>query len=114
MNQQQSPVSTQLFINGFSRPAESNRVYELFNPARPAELVGYAAAASTADVDAAVLSAHSAFSAWSALSYAERAAKLREAAAALTADEAGIAVRSKLFTREHGKSFGKQQWNFHD
>lgn len=103
MSNQESPVSTGLYINGNTRPANNNRMYELFNPARPGELVGYAAAASTEDVDAAVLSAHKAFPSWSALSYAERAAKLREAATALTADTSAVAIRSKLFTREHGK-----------
>lgn len=100
---QNSLVTTELFIDGNTRPAANKRVYELFNPARPAELVGYAAAASISDVDKAVTSAHAAFPGWSSLSFAERAAKLREAATALMIDKAGIATRSTLFTREHGK-----------
>ncbi len=109
MPRPESPITTELFINGTARPATAKRVYELFNPARPNELVGYAAAASVDDVEAAVTSAHAAFPAWSALSYAERAAKLREAAAALTIDKAGMATRSTLFTREHGKVLRETQ-----
>jgi len=97
------PVTTELFWDGKSRPAANKRVYEIFNPARPTELVGHAAAASKSDVASAVSSAHAAFPAWSALSYAERASKLREAAMMLTADAAGVSTRSHLFTREHGK-----------
>lgn len=106
---QESLVTTGLFVNGKARPATNKRVYELFNPARPAELVGYAAAASTSDVESAVTGAHTAFPSWSALSYAERAAKLREAASVLTEDATGIAERSKLFTREHGKVIRETQ-----
>jgi len=105
----ESLVTTELFINGELRPATARRVYELFNPAKPDELVGYAAAATAADVDTAVTGAHAAFAAWSTLSYAERAAKLREAAAALTIDKAGMTTRSKLFTREHGKILRETQ-----
>lgn len=103
------PVTTELFWDGKSRPAKNKRVYEIFNPAKPSELVGYAAAASVSDVDAAVVSAHAAFPAWSALSYAERAAKLREAAGVLTTDAGDISARSKLFTREHGKVLRETQ-----
>lgn len=106
---QQSPTTTELFVNGKLRPAANKRVYELFNPARPAELVGYAAAASVSDVNHAVDSAHSAFPSWSSLSFAERAAKLREAAAALTLNASGMAERSQLFTREHGKVLRETQ-----
>jgi len=109
MKNQEPPVTTELFINGDARPATDRRVYELFNPAKPQELVGYAAAASIEDVNVAVTSAHAAFAAWLALSYAERAAKLREAASALTVDEAGVTTRSKLFTREHGKVLRETQ-----
>lgn len=109
MVNQESVVKTELFINGDQRPAEGKRVYELYNPARPQELVGYAAAASEADVDSAVKSAHAAFRQWSSLSYTERASKLREIAAALTADEADVSFRSSLFTREHGKILRETQ-----
>jgi len=97
------PVTTGLFIDGAARPAAEGRTYALHNPARPDELVGHAAAASPEDVDAAVRAAHAAFPAWAALSYAERAAYLTGIAEGLTADEADVAYRSRLFCREHGK-----------
>ena len=100
---QDALTNTELFVDGAIRPAEGGRVYDLFNPARPTELVGHAAAASRADVEDAVHAAHAAFPLWSALTHTERAEKLRAVAAALTADDADIARRSRLFTREHGK-----------
>ncbi|MBT6094034.1 MAG: aldehyde dehydrogenase family protein [Rhodospirillaceae bacterium] len=102
-------VTTDLFINGDVRPAENGRVYDLYNPARPTELVGHAASASQADMESAVQAAHAAFPAWSALSHGERADKLRAVAAALTADEDDVAARSQLFTREHGKILRETQ-----
>ena len=96
-------ITTDIFIDGERRAASDGGVYDIFNPARPSELVGHAAAATEADVDAAVQAAHAAFPAWSALTFAERADKLRAVAAALTADEEDVKYRSRLFTREHGK-----------
>lgn len=99
----QSTVTTGLFIDGEQRAADGKRTYDIFNPARPDELVGHAASASAGDVDAAVRAAHAAFPAWSALSYAERAAHLSKIADDLIADEADVTYRSRLFCREHGK-----------
>ncbi|WP_305984478.1 aldehyde dehydrogenase family protein [Roseibium sp. MMSF_3544] len=96
-------ITTDIFINGEGRPASGGAVYDLYNPARPAELVGHAAAASREDMNAAVEAAHAAFPAWAALGYQERARRLRDIAAALTADEEDVKYRSRLFTREHGK-----------
>jgi acyl-CoA reductase-like NAD-dependent aldehyde dehydrogenase len=96
-------VETDIFVNGARRPASNGARYELFNPARPQELVGHAAAASPEDVNAAVEAGHAAFPDWAALGFAERARLLREVARALTADEEDVAFRSRLFTREHGK-----------
>ncbi|MEO1248934.1 MAG: aldehyde dehydrogenase family protein [Pseudomonadota bacterium] len=98
-----TPITTEIFVDGESRPASDGGVYDLFNPARPSELVGHAAAATEADVDTAVKAAKAAFPAWSALTFAERADKLRAIAAALTAEEEDVKYRSRLFTREHGK-----------
>ncbi|WP_419911329.1 aldehyde dehydrogenase family protein [Hoeflea sp.] len=98
-----SPVTTELFIGGEARPASAGRTYDIFNPARPDELVGHAAAAGVSDVDAAVQAAHAAFPAWSALSYAERANMLLQVAEHLVSDEADVSYRSHLFCREHGK-----------
>ncbi|AKO99937.1 NAD-dependent aldehyde dehydrogenase (plasmid) [Marinovum algicola DG 898] len=96
-------VETGIFVDGAARPASNGATYDLFNPARPAELVGHAAAATAKDVEAAVGAAHAAFPAWADLGFAERARLLREVAGALTVDEADVQFRSRLFTREHGK-----------
>ena len=39
-------ITTEIFVNGESRPASDGAVYDIFNPARPSELVGHAAAAT--------------------------------------------------------------------
>jgi acyl-CoA reductase-like NAD-dependent aldehyde dehydrogenase len=98
-----APVTTTLFINGEQREADASRTYSLHNPARPGELVGFAASASTVDVDAAVKAAHAAFPGWAALSYQDRASLLIDIADRLVADEDDVAYRSRLFCREHGK-----------
>ena len=98
-----SAVKTELYIDGEQRQPTGNKYYSLHNPARPAELVGEAACASSEDVDAACEAAHAAFPAWALLSYAERADYLRKIAAHVTADEAELKSRIRLFTREHGK-----------
>ena len=97
------PITTQLYINGKARAASDGGTYPLHNPARPSELVGHVAAGTESDVDDAVRAAHSAFPAWSALSYAERAAQLNRVADLLVGDNAEVEARSRLFTREHGK-----------
>lgn len=96
-------ITTELFINGEARPAAGGRTYDIRNPARPAELVGHAAAGSKDDVEAAVQAANAAFASWAALGFNRRAQILRGIAKALTADEEDVAYRSRLFTREHGK-----------
>ena len=96
-------VESGLFINGQSRNAASGGTYEIFNPARPSELVGRAALAAAQDVDDAVQAAYAAFPSWSGRSHEDRAELLRKVAAALTVDEDDVARRSQLFTREHGK-----------
>lgn len=99
----QPEVTTQLFIDGEVRPASNDGVYDIFNPARPSELVGRAAAATPRDVDDAVHAAHKAFPSWAARGSGERAEMLRTVAARLTADADDLQYRSRLFTREHGK-----------
>lgn len=96
-------VETQLFIDGAARPASDGGTYQIYNPARPSEMVGRAAAGTPDDVDAAMKAAHCAFPAWAALSYAERADLLRNVAAAITQDMDEVEIRARLFTREHGK-----------
>ena len=97
-------VRTDLFINGAARPAAGDASYEIVNPARPSELVGYAASASREDVDAAMQAAHGAFAGWSALTMTERADHLRHVAQHLNADAEEMAARARLLTREHGKT----------
>ncbi|MEL7345461.1 MAG: aldehyde dehydrogenase family protein [Pseudomonadota bacterium] len=96
-------ITTDIVINGHARPASNGKTYPLYNPARPTELVGHAAAATKDDMNAAVEAAHGAFPDWAALGYAERINIMREIAKALAADEEDIKYRSRLFTREHGK-----------
>jgi acyl-CoA reductase-like NAD-dependent aldehyde dehydrogenase len=96
-------VETLLYIDGVACPASDRGSYDIFNPARPSELVGRAAAGTPEDVARAMKAAHAAFPAWAALSYAERGALLRKVAATITEDMAEVEARARLFTREHGK-----------
>ncbi|MEM9474148.1 MAG: aldehyde dehydrogenase family protein [Pseudomonadota bacterium] len=96
-------ITTGIYVDGAARPASNNAVYDIFNPARPSELVGHAAAATERDVDEAVRAAHAAFGDWAKLSLGERANLLRQVADRLVTDEEDIKFRSRLFTREHGK-----------
>ena len=96
-------IETKLFIDGEYCTASDKGTYEIYNPARPAELVGRAASGTPADVERAMQAAHAAFPAWAALSYSERADKLRIVAAAITQDMEEVEARARLFTREHGK-----------
>jgi len=57
MSNMDQVITTDIFIGGSNRPASNGAVYDLFNPARPTELVGHAAAATRDDVDAAVRAA---------------------------------------------------------
>jgi len=86
MGHADSVITTELYINGDSRPAAQGGLYEIHNPARPTELVGKAAEATARDVDDAVRAAHAAFPAWARQSHAERADHLRRVADALAAD----------------------------
>jgi acyl-CoA reductase-like NAD-dependent aldehyde dehydrogenase len=78
--------------------------YPVTNPARPAEVVLDAPAASADQLDAAVAAARRAFPAWSALPIEQRSAQVIAAAqAAVDAVEARDLAR--LLTREHGKVY---------
>lgn len=96
-------VRTELFIDGEERAPGGSGYYELHDPARPGELVGKAASGTPDDIDAACEAAQSAFPAWAALSYAERADYLQKIADHLVADKEDLESRINLFTREHGK-----------
>ena len=94
---------SELIIDGESRPASDGALYDVINPARPDELVGMAAEATTRDIDDAVAAARNAFPAWAERGYEERGDILRNIAVALGEDQSDIQYRSQLFTREHGK-----------
>jgi len=99
----QDVIEAGLFINGAASDAADGGRYEIFNPARPDELVGTAAEATDADVQAVVDTAHAAVPAWARLSVAERADYLLKIADMLQQDEADMEARARLFTRENGK-----------
>jgi len=98
-----------LVIDGGVVPGEGH-AYPVTNPARPAEVVLGAPAASPAQVDRAVAAARRAQPAWAALSAPERAELVGKAAAA-----AGAAVEAhdlaSLLTREHGKVLWEAQFD---
>lgn len=96
-------IHTQLFIDGNWQSSSSGDEYAIHNPARPDEVVGFAANANVDDVDLACKAAHNAFPSWTALSYQERANYLRKVADHLVADADELKSRIHLFTREHGK-----------
>lgn len=94
-------VTASLVIDGKPHDGGAGS-YDVFNPARPSELVGRAAAADLSQLDAAVAAARRAFSEWSAASVQERYDALLAAANAATA-HATSADLATLYTREHGK-----------
>ncbi len=94
-------VGACLVIDG--KPHEGHAgSYDVFNPARPAELVGQAPAADLSQLDAAVAAARRAFGEWSAMSVQQRYDALVAAANAATA-QATAADLATTYTREHGK-----------
>ncbi len=96
-----SATSATLTIGGQPQPGRGAN-YPVHNPARPAEIVGYAPAADLDQLDAAVQAARRAAPGWRALGVAERVAAVAAAAtsaAAQLADSGG----AQLYTREHGK-----------
>lgn len=76
--------------------------YPVHNPARPAEIVGYAPTADLDQLDAAVQAARRAAAGWRALDIAERVAAVVAAATTAAGQLAGSDV-ARLYTREHGK-----------
>ncbi len=94
-----APVHAKMLIGGKS--VDSNRLIEVFNPARPDELVGTVPRGTPEDVVAAIAAARKAQPAWAKLSFKERAAVL---ARALKKADENIAARAELFVRENGKT----------
>src|SRR5688572_22974799 len=91
-------IRTELFIDGDVRGADD--ALQVIDPADGVSVVGYAAAASAKQAEAAVAAAHRAFPAWAALSPGERAGLLTAALAPLEADRQSTA---EVLTRENGK-----------
>ncbi len=91
-------VTSPLYIGGAARDTEQHLT--VVDPARPDVVVGFAAAATAADVDDAVAAARAAFPSWSALSPRERAT-------AMAAAVAGIADQrdddAAILSQENGK-----------
>ncbi len=98
-----------LVIEGKVVPGEAG-TYPVHNPARPAEVVIRAPAASFEQVDRAVESAFDAQAAWASLPGEERAAMVCRAAtaAAEVVDGAGLPA---LLTRENGKVLWESQFD---
>lgn len=94
-------VTASLVIDG--KPHDGGAgTYDVFNPARPSELVGRAPAADLGQLDAAVDAARRAFGEWSAQSVQQRCDALVAAANAAAAHATEVDLAS-LYTREHGK-----------
>ena len=90
-------VKTELFIGGEARAANGNNTYVITNPARPDEVVGHAADAGLADVDATMEAAHRAQRSWASLEIGERAVFLRRIAETLNADPKLSLVKDEQF-----------------
>ena len=92
-----SVTSTPLLIGGEERSAADS--FPVYDPSN-GEVIGYAAAASTADAQDAVRAAHEAWPAWAARPTAER---VQLALAALAGLESDAEERAELLVRENGK-----------
>lgn len=84
--------------------------YPVHNPARPAEVVFEAPAASAAQVDAALAAARRALPGWAGLDPEERIDLVRKASAAAGA-VVGRDDLPRLLTREHGKVLWEAQFD---
>jgi malonate-semialdehyde dehydrogenase (acetylating)/methylmalonate-semialdehyde dehydrogenase len=87
------------WIGGARRAGASGRTAPVFNPARGVQ-TGAVALASTAEVDAAVAAARTAFPAWRAMSLSNRAQLFFRIRELLNAHSGDLA---QLVTAEHGK-----------
>jgi acyl-CoA reductase-like NAD-dependent aldehyde dehydrogenase len=94
-------VTAPLLIDGKQQSGEAGS-YPVHNPARPAEVVGMAPAASPAQLDAAVTAARNAAAEWPAISVADRSAAV-VAAFTKAAEHAAAVDLATTYTREHGK-----------
>ncbi|HEY4616076.1 MAG TPA: aldehyde dehydrogenase family protein [Citricoccus sp.] len=102
----ETPTRTPLYYGG--REHQSDRTLTITNPARPSEVVGEAAAATRDQALEAVAAAKEAFPAWAALSAAERAAHLTEAAGAIMENSEAEAA---ILSAENGKVVGESTFD---
>ncbi|MCP2170277.1 aldehyde dehydrogenase family protein [Goodfellowiella coeruleoviolacea] len=91
-------VDAGLVIAGRAEPVSPDAAIPVWNPARPDELVGRAAAGSAVDAARAVDAAHGALAEWSTMDYAERGAVLRRCARDLDTSR-----YAEILVRENGK-----------
>lgn len=99
VNLEQLPeIRTDLFIDG--ETVGSDDTLQVVDPADADAIVGYAAAASAKQAEAAVAAAHKAFGPWSARTPRDRAELITEALAPLEDDRPATA---EILTRENGK-----------
>src|SRR5690348_4484321 len=94
-------TAPQLSIGGEPQPGAAG-TYPVYNPARPAEVVGHAPAADKTQLDAAVQAARRAAPGWRELGVAERVEAVIAAATAAS-EQLKASGGPQLFTREHGK-----------
>ena len=93
------PIATEMLIGG--KKVGGDQRIEVYNPARPDELVGTIVRGTPEDVNLAIAAARDAQPAWGAKSFVERAAILSRALDRL---EEHIEERTALFVRENGKT----------
>src|SRR5579864_8456247 len=93
------PIHARMLIGG--EWTDSNQRIDVFNPARPDELVGTIPRGTPEDVDHAISAAKAAQPAWASKSYTERAQIIAPLLELLARD---IDERAVLFVRENGKT----------
>ena len=93
------PVHAKMLIGG--EWVDSDRHIDVFNPARPDELVGTIPLGSPADVEGAIAAAKAAQPAWALKSYGERAQILAPLLERLSEE---VDERVSLYVRENGKT----------
>src|SRR5215471_2360263 len=98
-NNQWKPVEARMLIGGDW--VSSNQRIDVFNPARPDELVGTIARGTPAMVERAIAAAKAAQPEWAAKTYSQRAETLAKVLDRLSDD---IDERVVLFVRENGKT----------
>src|SRR5882757_7590182 len=92
-------LAEKLFIDGSWRRGEGGDRIPVENPAT-GEIIGHIAAATPAEIDAAVAAARRAFKIWSRLPPVERSRALRRLGDAIAAEADGMA---RTMTLEQGK-----------